>query len=1165
MKACCHDLELQRLVEAGFSMEAIGLKDPIQSLQSSKNAKKLESHWSPVEKLADDKMKVTHIPKTDLTKAHYECAIPWKHGVKPDLTNNSQMIKVRQSRTTSKNYLLKKGTSMDEIKEYFAKLEAKGYISKIDNSLVNEVDSYYLPWFPVIDRQRETTKMRIVFDASAKDGKGKSLNSEIENTPNRLNDLATLIMRFRMYKYTLTADISEMFLCIKMIKQDRKYHRFFVDNQLYQWNSIIFGEMSSPDISQKVITLCALSQDLPMAQKIVTESTYMDDTIHSSKSVEEIVESCQELMTCYSKAGMPIGKFYSNSPEVLKIIPRELHSKKVSFDHKDPEIEASKVLGMIYDAKQDQFTYKCKFDDAKQFFVQKNLPENEKWTKRLILKFSATCYDPLGFISPFTVRSRSILQALWTIKLNWDDPIPELNNKSWNEWISECFELVNLVSIPRHLQMDDAKKLSLHVFVDASTTVYAAVAYLVVENLKIKTSITYTSVENKSSKEAVFSRGEKVQLKPYIVMAKARVTPTKTESVSRLELAACVIGVRLGHLVAKAYDICPEDIKYWTDSKNCLYWVNTPSNLLKTFVAHRVGEIQNYSTVENWRHVPTDINPADIATRPPQISALSKNRHWWNGPEFLTKPETSWPEKWIPTKVDKDGLDEFKVIRITRMVATPDAEIAITRYLDMNRIGVGKYWSCWPQMQKRASIFVSNMLDIPRNVKTFFAGQKMLAWFAQRDSPELSELKNRLMRDLPLCNKKYTNKYDGINPYIDADDLIRSKTRLNQLSTVSYEKANPIVLDKFSRFTQVLVEHYHWTYGHAVGDENIKAQLRQRYHIMGLNQLVKSIRAKCVECQKTRAKAHGQQMGPLPEYRFSRPLSAFAKTGLDFAGPFDIKVGRGRARQKCYILVLTCMQTRAIHLEVTDSQDMTAVMNALSRFVDLRGMPTDILSDNFSTFISKDKELQSWVRYLDKDMLIETAKAEINWHFTPPLAPHQGGIYESMVKSAKRALKTIADRENLNFDEFRTFVSNSAAMLNGRPLQRVTHDNSSYVLTPNHFLVGNLGGAVTTKNVGPNKRWKQISRLLDGYWKIFMEHYLPELKRLRKWKAIKPNICEGQIVLELEPGIATSRWKLAKVVEVLPSSDGNIRKVLIKNSKGLFERAITSLCPLELE
>ena len=80
-----------------------------------------------------------------------------------------------------------------------------------------------------------------------------------------------------------------------------------------------------------------------------------------------------------------------------------------------------------------------------------------------------------------------------------------------------------------------------------------------------------------------------------------------------------------------------------------------------------------------------------------------------------------------------------------------------------------------------------------------------------------------------------------------------------------------------------------------------------------------------------------------------------------------------------------------------------------------------------------------------------------------------------------------------------------------------------------------------------------------------MEHYLPELKRLRKWKAIKPNICEGQIVLELEPGIATSRWKLAKVVEVLPSSDGNIRKVLIKNSKGLFERAITSLCPLELE
>ena len=72
-----------------------------------------------------------------------------------------------------------------------------------------------------------------------------------------------------------------------------------------------------------------------------------------------------------------------------------------------------------------------------------------------------------------------------------------------------------------------------------------------------------------------------VVIKSHIVAAKARVTPTKTELVSRLELASCVIGVRLGHAVAKCYDIEPEEIIYWTDSKNCLFWINFASNLLK--------------------------------------------------------------------------------------------------------------------------------------------------------------------------------------------------------------------------------------------------------------------------------------------------------------------------------------------------------------------------------------------------------------------------------------------------------------------------------------------------------------------------------------------------------------------------------------------------------
>jgi hypothetical protein len=237
----------------------------------------------------------------------------------------------------------------------------------------------------------------------------------------------------------------------------------------------------------------------------------------------------------------------------------------------------------------------------------------------------------------------------------------------------------------------------------------------------------------------------------------------------------------------------------------------------------------------------------------------------------------------------------------------------------------------------------------------------------------------------------------------------------------------------------------------------------------------------------------------------------------------------------------------------------------MSRFIDVRGMPTDILSDNFSTFISNDKELQNWVRGIETNWFLDTEKANVKWHFTPPYSPHHGGIYEIMVKATKRALKTISEREVMNFDEFRTLVSRSAALVNGRPLTRVVENASVRILTPNHFLMGNLGGAVTSEPLTNTKRWKIMAELQNQFWTMFQTHYMHELKRVRKWKIFNPEIRVDQLVLEATPVVGTGRWRLAKVIELLPSSDGIVRKVRIKNSSGEFERGITSLCPLELE
>ena len=413
-----------------MNMDILGIKDPIASLQATKKAKKNPQEWTKQEKIADEKMVVTFRPATDLTPSHYTCKIPWKEE-KPMLLNNSSQIKQRQSKTMASQYLQKKGASESEIYEYFAKLHKADYIEPLPKDAQFETDCYFLPWFPVIDRTRESTKMRMVFDAAAKDREGKSLNSEIENTPNRLNDLLLILLRFRSYKTAVTADISEMFLRIKMEEQDKKYHRFFLGKGVWQWKSVIFGEKSSPDISQKVVGTCAEEQQLPHAKRVIEEAMYMDDMIDSFIDTQVAIDTCLEIIKCLKHANMNIMKFYSNSREVIEALPKDLLSKKVSFKEKDTILEASKVLGLNYRAEDDSFYYKCKFQDMQEFFEKQRMEVPKHWTKRLILRFSATCYDPPGFLSPFTVRARSVLQKLWNHKLEWDTAIPEDFSTQW--------------------------------------------------------------------------------------------------------------------------------------------------------------------------------------------------------------------------------------------------------------------------------------------------------------------------------------------------------------------------------------------------------------------------------------------------------------------------------------------------------------------------------------------------------------------------------------------------------------------------------------------------------------------------------------------------------------------------------------------------------------
>ena len=276
---------------------------------------------------------------------------------------------------------------------------------------------------------------------------------------------------------------------------------------------------------------------------------------------------------------MQLHKVASNDSSFVRDVPVHLRVASVNIDDK-PLTPTIKTLGLIYESKNDYFRFEFKPDDISQ------------WTTRTILSHAARIFDPLGFLAPVVITAKLLVQLAWNYAKDWDSPLPIHLVQKWQKWISDTIN-INEITIPRQCIYSGA---SFHVFCDASTFAYAAVAY---------------AVSEKDEKRI-----------GRFVCAKSRVAPSKrTESVARLELAAAQLGTIVANQLIKAYDIDKNKITYWTDSLTVLWWLHATKKL-NTFVANRVCSILEMSKPCQWKFVPTLFNPADIPSRGTKVETL---------------------------------------------------------------------------------------------------------------------------------------------------------------------------------------------------------------------------------------------------------------------------------------------------------------------------------------------------------------------------------------------------------------------------------------------------------------------------------------------------------------------------------------------------------------
>jgi len=268
---------------------------------------------------------------------------------------------------------------------------------------------------------------------------------------------------------------------------------------------------------------------------------------------------------------------------------------------------------------------------------------------------------------------------------------PDLKH-SIEVWLSELSQFRNL-QLPRCLCESNAT-LQMHVFADASSESYGAVAYMrcVLQTGKISTNL---------------------------VCAKTKVAPLTSCSIPRLELMAAVVALRMGLAAARALNIPGCDLHFWTDSMNVLWWIRNHSRTYKPFVANRVGEIQAASNPDQWRYVPTKLNPADFASRGLPAARLIVEELWWNGPEFLCRDEDSWPHTAIPTQNLLVNTEMRKSTRdhcqaVTTLFAHDCVHVTV-----LDRLRPSRYssWTRLLRVQGWVLRFINNCQSAPGNRK----------------------------------------------------------------------------------------------------------------------------------------------------------------------------------------------------------------------------------------------------------------------------------------------------------------------------------------------------------------------------------------------------------------------------------------------------------------
>ncbi|XP_013110216.2 uncharacterized protein LOC106089019 [Stomoxys calcitrans] len=271
---------------------------------------------------------------------------------------------------------------------------------------------YYLPHQAVVRENHLTTKVRVVFDASAKTTNGKSLNDVLEVGPKLQQDIFQILLKWRLWIFVLVADVEKMYRQVLGAEDDQPYQNVLWRENLqmpikeFVLTTVTYGTACAPFLAKRALIEIGkeCSKRNPKIQAIIQDDFYMDDLMTGADFVLECVKIYQDISQQLDKFGFKLRKWMSNELRILEAIPDVGDNLVVRIE----EGEMMKTLGVQWDPHTDNFA----------FYFQ--ISEDKTLTKRKALSTLAKIFDPLGWLTPVTMLAKLFIQRLWLMDLQWD-------------------------------------------------------------------------------------------------------------------------------------------------------------------------------------------------------------------------------------------------------------------------------------------------------------------------------------------------------------------------------------------------------------------------------------------------------------------------------------------------------------------------------------------------------------------------------------------------------------------------------------------------------------------------------------------------------------------------------------------------------------------------